>query len=220
MKLEHEFTVPATVDEAWRVLLDVERVAPCMPGATLTSVDGDMFTGTVKVKVGPIQVSYAGEARFVDKDEAAHRVVIEGAGKESKGTGTASATVTATLVPDGAHTKALVVTDLNITGRPAQFGRGVIGDVGGMLIGKFADSLARELAGGGTAAPAAEPATAQAPTAGAPEAAGPPRPTGPAAEAPALDLFALARGTLAKRAAPFAAVLLALFVLGWRRRRH
>src|SRR5947209_15173603 len=148
MKLEHEFTVPATVDEAWRVLLDVERVAPCMPGATLTSVDGDEFTGTVKVKVGPIQVTYKGEARFINRDDAAHRVTIEASGKEARGSGTAAATVTAELKADGGQTRAVVVTDLNITGRPAQFGRGVMADVGGKLIGRFAECLAEELGGG------------------------------------------------------------------------
>jgi uncharacterized protein len=152
MKLENEFTVPATLDEAWAVLLDVEKVAPCMPGATLTSVDGDDFTGTVKVKVGPIQVTYKGQASFVEKDDTAHRVVIEASGKEARGSGTAAATVTANLRADGSQTMAHVVTDLNITGRPAQFGRGVMADVGAKLIGQFADCLADELGGGGTAA--------------------------------------------------------------------
>jgi len=173
MKLEHEFTVPATVDEAWRVLLDVERVAPCMPGATLTSVDGDEFTGTVKVKVGPIQVTYKGEARFINRDDAAHRVTIEASGKEARGSGTAAATVTAELKADGGQTRAVVVTDLNITGRPAQFGRGVMADVGGKLIGRFADCLAEELGAGGggeasatVAAPTATSAAAPTPGGG------------------------------------------------------
>jgi carbon monoxide dehydrogenase subunit G len=149
MKLEHEFTVPAPVEDAWRVLLDVERVAPCMPGAALTSVDGDDFTGTVKVKVGPIQVTYKGQARFAVKDDAAHRAVLEASGKEARGSGTAAATVSAVLEADGpSRTKVKVETDLNITGRPAQFGRGVMADVGAKLIGQFADCLADELGGG------------------------------------------------------------------------
>src|SRR5207248_3424671 len=115
MNLEHEFTVPAPVDEAWQVLLDVERVAPCMPGATLTSVEGDSFTGTVKVKVGPIQVTYRGEAKFASRDEATHRAVIEASGKEARGSGTAGATVTAQLTDAGGSTKVHVVTDLNVT---------------------------------------------------------------------------------------------------------
>src|SRR3954467_15159306 len=119
MKLEHEFTVPTSVDEAWKVLLDVERVAPCMPGATLLTVDGDDFTGTVKVKVGPIQVTYKGQAKFVEKDAGAHRAVIEASGREARGSGTAAATVTTQLLSEGDSTKVTVTTDLNVTGRPA-----------------------------------------------------------------------------------------------------
>src|SRR5438270_5609240 len=168
MKLEHDFTVPATVEQAWQALLDVEKVAPCMPGATLTSFDGDDFTGTVKVKVGPIQVTDKGQASFVQKDDAAHRVVIEASGKEARGSGTAAATVTAVLTADGARTRAHVVTDLNITGRPAQFGRGVMADVGARLIGQFSNCLAEELAGGGgettVAQPTAQSSAKQSPT--------------------------------------------------------
>src|SRR3954465_2986984 len=114
MKLEHDFTVPAPVDEAWKALLDVEKVAPCMPGAALLSVDGDSFTGTVKVKVGPIQVTYKGDAKFVTKDDATHHAVIEGTGKEARGSGTAGATVHTTLTGAGGKTRVNVVTDLNI----------------------------------------------------------------------------------------------------------
>src|SRR3954469_6431943 len=148
MNLEHEFTVPAPVDEAWKVLLDVERVAPCMPGATLLSVDGDSFTGTVKVKVGPIQVTYKGDAKFASKDDATHSAVIEATGKEARGSGTAGATVHATLTDAGGQkTQVRVVTDLNITGRPAQFGRGVMSEVAAKLIDQFAACLADELSG-------------------------------------------------------------------------
>ena len=160
MNLENEFTVPVPVDEAWRVLLDVERVAPCMPGATLTSVDGDDFTGTVKVKVGPITVTYKGEAKFVSKDDATHSAVIEAKGKESRGSGTAGATVTAKLVGEGATTKVRVETDLNVTGRPAQFGRGVMAEVAAKLIDQFAKCLEDEI----NAAPA-QPAPAKKTTA-------------------------------------------------------
>ncbi|MGN6522810.1 MAG: SRPBCC family protein, partial [Actinomycetes bacterium] len=139
MELEHSFTVPAGVEDAWRTLLDVESIAPCMPGATLESVDGDSFTGKVKVKLGPISITYGGEATFVSKDEASHTAVIEAAGKEARGSGTAKATVTATLTSESADsTRVDVRTDLNITGRPAQFGRGVMNDVGAKLIGQFA----------------------------------------------------------------------------------
>src|SRR3954454_3007941 len=109
MKLEHDFTVPAPIDEAWKVLLDVERVAPCMPGATLLTVDGDSFTGTVKVKVGPIQVTYKGSASFAQRDDAGYRVVIEASGKEARGTGTAAATVSAVLTDAGGSATRVIV---------------------------------------------------------------------------------------------------------------
>ncbi|MGN6686299.1 MAG: SRPBCC family protein [Actinomycetales bacterium] len=154
MELEHSFTVPAGVEDAWRTLLDVESIAPCMPGATLESVDGDSFTGKVKVKLGPISITYGGEATFVSKDEASHTAVIEAAGKEARGSGTAKATVTATLTSESADsTRVDVRTDLNITGRPAQFGRGVMNDVGAKLIGQFADCLAGKMAAGATPSP-------------------------------------------------------------------
>lgn len=147
MELEHEFTVPVGAAEAWNVLLDVERIAPCMPGATVLDVRGDEFTGTVKVKVGPITMTYAGDAKFVEKDEANGKVVLEAAGKETRGSGTAKAKVTATLAPvsDGQLTTVRVLTDLAVTGRPAQFGRGMLQDVGGKLIGQFANRLAETL---------------------------------------------------------------------------
>jgi carbon monoxide dehydrogenase subunit G len=149
VQLEHSFTVPAPIDEAWKVLLDIERVAPCMPGAAITSVEGDDFTGTVKVKLGPIGLTYKGKASFVEKDEATHRTVINAQGRDSRGNGTAAAKVTATLTDDGGSaTKVHVLTDLDITGKPAQFGRGVMVDVGNKLIGQFADCLAGKLGGG------------------------------------------------------------------------
>src|SRR3954447_7979697 len=199
MKLEHDFTVPAPVDEAWKVLLDVERVAPCMPGATLLTVDGDEFTGTVKVKVGPIQVTYKGQAKFASLDESAHRAVIEATGKEARGSGTAAATVTAVLADaGGSTTKVTVETELDVTGRPAQFGRGVMAEVAAKLIGQFSSCLADELSSPATPAPAAggsgsgnpgtdtavlptEPAKPAAPTPAATDAA--PKPP-PAKEAP------------------------------------
>jgi carbon monoxide dehydrogenase subunit G len=157
MNLEHEFTVPVPIDEAWRVLLDVERVAPCMPGATLLSVDGRDFTGSVKVKVGPITVTYNGKATFAEVDDAAHRAVIEASGKETRGAGTAAATVTTQLEGRGATTQVRVTTDLNVTGRPAQFGRGVMAEVGGKLVQQFATCLADELSGGGASRDLSEP---------------------------------------------------------------
>ena len=148
MQLENSFTVPVPVDEAWRVLLDIERIAPCMPGAALDSVDGDDFTGRVKVKLGPINLTYQGKASFVEKDEAAHKAVIDARGKDQRGNGTAAATITANLAAEGPITRVHVLTDLNITGRPAQFGRGVMTDVGNKLLGQFADKLAAQLGEG------------------------------------------------------------------------
>ena len=148
MKLENRFTVPVPVDEAWNVLLDVERIAPCMPGATLTSVDGDAFEGTVKVKVGPINLTYGGKARFVSKDDATHVAVIDGSGKETRGTGTAKALITCRLVDKGESTDVEVDTDLNVTGKPAQFGRGVLADVSGKLVDQFAACLSDEIRSG------------------------------------------------------------------------
>jgi carbon monoxide dehydrogenase subunit G len=160
VQLEHSFTVPVGIDEAWKVLLDIERVAPCMPGAALDSVDGDEFTGTVKVKLGPINLTYKGRASFVEKDEAAHRAVIDARGRDARGNGTAAARVTATLADAGESTDVQVNTELDITGKPAQFGRGVMVDVGNKLIGRFAESLAGTLQAGEP--PAAQPATAAA----------------------------------------------------------
>jgi carbon monoxide dehydrogenase subunit G len=146
MELEHSFTVPVPEERAWEVLLDVERVAPCMPGATLDSVDGDVINGRIKVKVGPIAMTYAGTARFTERDEAGHVIVLEASGKETRGAGTASATVRSTLQGQDGQTHVVVHTTLNVTGRPAQFGRGVMAEVGGKLIGVFASNLADMLA--------------------------------------------------------------------------
>jgi len=158
VQLENTFTVPVPIDEAWRVLLDIERIAPCMPGAALDSVTGDEFTGRVKVKLGPINLTYQGRAAFVEKDEAAHRAVIDAKGKDQRGNGTASATITAKLAEEGDQTRVDVVTDLNITGRPAQFGRGVMTDVGNKLLGQFADKLATQLGEGDAPAQSTGPA--------------------------------------------------------------
>ncbi len=145
MRLEHEFTVPVSVPEAWRLLLDVQRIAPCLPGATVDSVYGDEVVGTVKVKVGPVTAGYHGTAKFVEKDETVHRFVLEASGRETRGAGTANATVTGQLHEEDSSTRVTVTTDLDITGKPAQFGRGVLADVAGNLIGQFASCLAAEL---------------------------------------------------------------------------
>jgi carbon monoxide dehydrogenase subunit G len=145
MELEHSFTVPVPEDRAWDVLLDVERVAPCMPGATLESIDGDEIRGAIKVKVGPINMTYKGTAKFTERDPAAHVITLEASGKETRGAGTASAKVRSTLEGDGDKTHVIVHTTLSVTGKPAQFGRGVLAEVGGKLIGIFAANLAEML---------------------------------------------------------------------------
>jgi uncharacterized protein len=146
VKLEHSFSVPADLDTVWAAVLDPERVAPCMPGASLSEVDGDAFKGTVKVKVGPISLQYKGSGEFLEKDEAARRVVIKASGKDTRGNGTASATVTVTLRAEDGGTAGTVETDLSITGKPAQFGRGLISEVGGKILDSFATCLATKLA--------------------------------------------------------------------------
>ncbi|MEV4950854.1 SRPBCC family protein [Paenarthrobacter nitroguajacolicus] len=144
MILENSFNVPTDIDNAWALLLDVERVASCMPGAVLDSVDGDDVAGHVRVKVGAIQMAYKMKGRFIERDEVNRRVVIEGAGKENRGAGTVNATVTLTLTPNGDTTDAHVTTDLAITGRPAQFGRGALEDISSKIVGQFAKNLALE----------------------------------------------------------------------------
>ena len=145
MKLVNEFRVPVSPATAWTVLTDVERVAPCIPGAQLLSVDGDSFTAAVKVKVGPITMSYNGEASFKEKEQDARRVVIKARGKETRGSGNAAALVTAELHDEGGATRVLITTDLTVSGKAAQFGRGVLADVAGNLIAEFATRLEESL---------------------------------------------------------------------------
>jgi uncharacterized protein len=162
IELDNSFTVPVPPEQAWDVLLDVERIAPCMPGASVTSVEGDEIEGQVKVKLGPLSLTYKGTAKFTDKDQASHTISIEATGKETRGSGTASATVQAKLTPGDSAGQTLVSihTSLNVTGKPAQFGRSLLPEVSGKLIQQFATNLEAMIntdsaAAAGTAAPAA-----------------------------------------------------------------
>ena len=149
MQLENSFTIDAPIEKAWKALNTPETVAPCFPGATLTEYEGDSFTGTVKVKLGPISLTYKGKGVYKERDDAAHRVVIDATGRDSRGNGTAEATVIGTMVAEGPDkTSVTMITDMKITGRPAQFGRGVISDVADKIIGQFAACVASKLQAG------------------------------------------------------------------------
>ncbi|MFC5955220.1 SRPBCC family protein [Streptomyces pratens] len=219
MELHHEFTVPVPVDDAWPALLDIERVAPCLPGATVEEYDGKTVTGSVKVKVGPVTVTYRGTAVFEERDETAHRMVLVAAGRETRGQGTARATVTATLGEQDGGTTVSVRTDLKVTGRPAQFGRGVLAEVGERLIGRFAACLSEQL----TQPPGTADETGAAGETGAAVVAGAPQAVRQV-EAPPdepLDLLRTAGLPIAKRAAAALAGAVALGLLVAQiRRRH
>jgi carbon monoxide dehydrogenase subunit G len=163
MELTNDFRVALPVERAWAVLTDVERIAPCLPGAQLQEVEGDVYRGIVKIKVGPITAQYKGQATFLEQDEANHVAVLRAEGRETRGQGSANATITATLTPDADGTAVSVVTDLTVTGRVAQFGRGVLADVSANLLGQFVTCLEQTvLAGEDAVRPAAGPTTASA----------------------------------------------------------
>jgi carbon monoxide dehydrogenase subunit G len=214
MELQNSFVVPADIDTAWKTLLDVEAIAPCMPGATLTSFDGDNFTADVKVKLGPVTMNFAGEGKFVTRDESTHTTVIDASGKETKGAGTAGAKITATLVSEGpTSTRANITTDLTVTGKAAQFGRGVMADVSKKLIGQFASNLEQVI--GARQAPAAA-APAEGAAGETPEAAVTTAPApAPVLNNEALDLGSAAMGPVLKRAVPVVVVVIGVGVLIW-----
>lgn len=171
MELKNSFTVDVPVEKAWQVLSDVPTIAPCLPGAQLQEVEGEEYRGIVKVKVGPITAQYKGKATFMEVDETGRRMVLKAEGRETKGQGNASAVITAQLEARGERTEVVVSTDLTVTGKVAQFGRGVMADVSAKLMGQFADNLADTVLspggeGGGAAAVAAEKRTDDAGPAG------------------------------------------------------
>jgi carbon monoxide dehydrogenase subunit G len=167
MQLVHDFAVPVPADQAWKLLIDVEKIAPCLPGAVVTSVDGDTFEGGMKIKVGPISMTLKGEGELTEKDEAARRAVLHAKGRDAKGNGGAQATVTATLHENDSTTDVHLVTDLNITGKAAQFGGGVVKDISNRMLGQFADNLSQLIQsdGAGTATTTTTAATSSAGTA-------------------------------------------------------
>jgi len=230
MELTNDFLVNVPVAEAWKVLTDVERIAPLLPGAQLQEVDGDEYRGVVKVKVGPITAQYKGVATFIEKDEAAGKMVLKANGRDTRGQGNANAIITAVMQAEGEGTKVSVVTDLTITGKVAQFGRGVLAEVSAKLLGQFVDSLHEDMASGGVspteAAPEADLSGTGAASAGGmadgADAAGSASSQGPRRvdhpDVEPVDLLEVAGGSAAKRIVPVVVVGLLLFFLTRRRR--
>jgi uncharacterized protein len=229
MKLDNEFTVGVPVTQAWDVLTDLELIAPCMPGAQLTGVTDGVYTGKVKIKVGPVTAEYAGTAQFTEKDEATHRAVIDARGRDSRGNGNATAVISAQLRADGDSTIVNVTTDLTIAGRIAQFGSGMIKEVSAKLLGQFVACLETKLGGTAAGAPASSsasgepvPHSAAIPTANGATAVGGFAPsnvgaavTGAAAgvEPAPIDLMSVAGGAVYKRLVPVAVGLVVVAVV-------
>ncbi|HYV59973.1 MAG TPA: SRPBCC family protein [Acidimicrobiia bacterium] len=209
MNIQDEFRVDVPVEDAWRVLTDVERIAPCMPGAQLQEVEGDEFRGIVKVKVGPITAQYKGKAQFSEKDEANHRAVIRAEGRDTRGQGNASATVTAVLVPDATGTRVTIDSDVTITGKVSQFGRGVIGDVSSKLLAQFVDNLERDVLSGSDAGSAEAPPAQETQQPAASEG---PR-TIDAPEAEPVDLLRTAGAPVLKRLVPALIIIIVVVVV-------
>lgn len=196
MEINNEFTVSVPIDEAWAVLTNLAGIVTCLPGAQLTGQEGDTYMGKVKIKVGPVVTEYAGTAVFTEKDDATYRAVIEAKGRDSRGSGNASATITAGLRPDGERTVVSVDTDLSITGKIAQFGKSTIVEVSQKLLGQFVECLEAKLTAG-QLAPSAASSDAEPATPGAPSAAPEPQ-----VEAEPLDLMSVAGGAVYKRLIP------------------
>ena len=213
MKLNNEFRVSVPIDRAWEVLTDIPLITPCLPGAELTNSEGDEHSGKIKIKVGPVTSHYSGKAVFTAQDEATHHVEISANGRDSKGSGNASATITADMIEDGDGTVVTIATDLKISGKVAQFGKGMIAEVSGKLIGQFVECIEQKLLGDGVIDDVAAEGASKVDE---------PKPS-PAAPEPveALDLMEIAGGSVYKRLAPIGAVAgfaLVLFLLLRRRK--
>jgi hypothetical protein len=223
VELNHDFSVSVPIERAWSVLTDLERIAPCMPGAQLLEVDGDEYRGVVKVKVGPITAQYKGTARIVDIDPNEHRVVLRAEGREARGQGNAAATVTAILGEGPSGTDVHVTTELEISGKVAQFGRGALVEVSKKLLDQFVRELeanvlrAEAESEGDTPTEPSEVAEATEQPAPAPAPNGPRFIDSP--QAKPVDLLDAAGGSILKRVIPVLVVVAILLVLGRRRRR-
>ena len=209
MKLDNEFRVSVSIDRAWEVLTDIPLIAPCLPGASLTGEDGDEYSGKVKIKLGPVRAEYSGTALFVERNEATHHIEISAKGRDSRGSGNASAVITADMTEDGDGTKVSIKTDLKISGKVAQFGQGVIAEVSGKLIDQFVDCIEQQLLGDAViddvAAASADDGEAATQVIS--------RPAAVADADDTLDLLDLAGGSIYKRLAPIAAVVVVLILL-------
>lgn len=217
MELHHEFTVPVPAADAWRILTDLERLAPCLPGAQLTEVEGEIYRGQVKVKVGPIVAQFKGQASFVSRDDDAYTASLKAEGRDTGGKGNASATITAKLVSTGPSSATCTVdTDLNITGKVAQFGRGALADVSDKLLLQFVDNLNALIASGSAATPSA-PNNASTQPGLSTQSATPASPTSTpevrkiesSDDVAPLDLLDAAGGTIAKRLVPVVVIVAA-----------
>ena len=220
MEIADSFRVSTPIADTWKVLLDIEGIAPCLPGAQLQEIEGDEYRGIVKVKVGPITAQYKGTATLAEVDEPGRRLVIDASGRDTRGQGNAKASIVVTMLEEGDGTRVEVVTDLAITGKVAQFGRGVLVDVSSKLMGQFVENLERDVLATQESAPTA-PAAAEAPTVPAAAAASEESvaPTElrriESKEAEPIDLLEMAGGSQAARLIPIGIGLLVVFVL-WR----
>jgi carbon monoxide dehydrogenase subunit G len=227
MELKNDFHVSVPIDVAWAVLTDLERIAPCMPGAELQEVEGDEYRGVVKVKVGPISAQYKGSARFVEKDDKQHRAVLLAEGRDTRGQGNASATVTALAVPDDDGTTITITTELTITGKVAQFGRSAMDEISAKMLTEFAERLEADVISQSSASEPSEPTEPTEPEPDSPVTSeatpeGTDRPSVrkiPSAPVEPINLLGAAGPSVVKRAAPLAAVV-GLVLLLWRRRRR
>jgi carbon monoxide dehydrogenase subunit G len=219
MEIADSFRVSTPLAQTWNTLLDIEGIAPCLPGAQLQEVDGNEYRGIVKVKVGPITAQYKGTATLAEVDEAGRRIVLDASGRDTRGQGNAKASIVVTMNDDGGGTRVEVVTDLSITGKVAQFGRGVLDDVSAKLLRQFVENLERDVLAGAADAPAdlevdaPPPVTAPGPTNGVASASGPRRIE--SAEVEPIDLLDVAGESAARRLVPIVVAVVVLVVV-WR----